>query len=141
MSILSEKLINSELSSRAKGLCERLNLLTIRDLIEKDPVDFKRQPNIGKTTLQEVNQFIEQKKIDLIIGGDLSCADKSLADFHWSARVAEFYEQKKLITVHDIFKLPNFTLTSIPSLGEKSKYEIERFKQFFLQKQFEIPKN
>ena len=34
----------------------------------------------------------------------------------------------------------NFTLASIPSLGEKSKYEIERFKQFFLQKQFEIPK-
>ena len=63
MSILSEKLINSELSSRAKELCERLNILTIHDLIEKDPVDFKRQPNIGKTTLQEVNQFIEQKRL------------------------------------------------------------------------------
>src|SRR5207245_857595 len=111
-------------------------------LAMKSEEDMLEIPNFGKTSLQEIKEFLAGKGLSFSTGkggapapaappaapgiASPDVAAKPLAEFEWSGRIRKVFERMGIATVGDLLKKTEADLQKSKNLGVTSLKEIRR---------------
>ncbi len=143
--VLTQPLAEISCSPRVRTALQRLNILTLGDLVAKTEEEFLGLPNFGRTSLREVRELLTARGLNLKAGegaaapeepaavvavpGEIPSGDvpgRSLLEFEWSGRIRKVFEKMNVTTVGDLLKITESDLLKSKNLGMTSIKEIRK---------------
>ncbi len=150
--ILRTPITDFELSVRARNCLNKMNILTLGDLVRKTEVELLSYKNFGETSLLEIKEILGSKGLRLGMGKEeavqsielhrkryvgvenAEAMNRPVSDLELSIRARRTVEALGCLTLGDIVQhseeemlgMPNFGQTSLQELRDKlSQYELK----------------
>jgi DNA-directed RNA polymerase subunit alpha len=134
--LLAQPLAEFNWSRRVREAFAKLGVSTVGELASKSEEELMEVPNFGKTSLNEVKEFLAARGLSLAYsersGGHVttialeeSVFDRALSDIQWSERAEEFFRARGLNTVGDLARLTAKEITAHEGAGPALLREIE----------------
>ena len=143
--ILRTPITDFELSVRARNCLNKMNILSLGDLVRKTEAELLSYKNFGETSLNEIKEILGSKGLRLGMGKDeavqsidmhrkryvnvenAEAMNKPISDLELSIRARRTVEALGCLTLGDIVQhsedellgMPNFGQTSLQELREK----------------------
>lgn len=108
---LGQPLVDFSFSRRSREALAKLGLVTVGDLAAKSEEELLEVPNFGKTSLDEIKEFLTQRNLTLAYGDGGPAAapavaasplQKPLDEMEFSSRVKRTLEAHEVATVGDL---------------------------------------
>jgi len=149
--ILRTPITDFELSVRARNCLNKMNILTLGDLVEQTEAELLAYKNFGETSLNEIKEILGSKGLRLGMARDEAVAsvdvgrnryagmenadalNRPLSDLELSIRARRTVETLGCLTLGDIVQHSEEELLGMPNFGQTSLIELrERLEQFGL---------
>lgn len=142
--ILRTPITDFELSVRARNCLNKMNILTLGDLVRRTEQELLSYKNFGETSLNEIKQILASKNLRLgmahheavasieasvrpkATGENADVLNKSIADLDLSIRARRAVENLGCMTVGDVTQHAEDELLSMPNFGQTSLAELKR---------------
>jgi DNA-directed RNA polymerase subunit alpha len=143
--VLGQPVAEIAFSPRVRNALQKLNVVTLGDLVQRSEEEMLALPNFGRTSLREVKEFLSSKGLAITSGGG-AIADvpeeaaapepgapagteilqKNLADLEWSGRIRKVFEKLGVVTISDLLQRTEKDLLKSKNLGQTSIKEIRK---------------
>jgi DNA-directed RNA polymerase subunit alpha len=149
--ILRTPITDFELSVRARNCLNKMNILTLGDLVKQTETELLAYKNFGETSLNEIKEILGSKGLRLGMARDEAVAsvdvgrnrysgmenadalNRPLADLELSIRARRTVETLACLTLGDIIQHSEEELLGMPNFGQTSLIELrERLDLFGL---------
>jgi DNA-directed RNA polymerase subunit alpha len=143
--ILRIPITDFELSVRARNCLNKMNIMTLGDLVKKTEQELLSYKNFGETSLNEIKEILGSKGLRLgmareeavmsiestqqryTTGENIEAMNRPIADLELSIRARRTVEGLGCLTLGDVIQhtedellgMPNFGVTSLQELKEK----------------------
>ncbi len=142
--ILRTPITDFELSVRARNCLNKMNILTLGDLVRRTEQELLSYKNFGETSLNEIKQILGSKNLRLgmqhheavasieaaarpkATGENAELLNKPIAELDLSIRARRAVENLGCLTVGDIQQHAEEELLSMPNFGQTSLSELKR---------------
>lgn len=142
--ILRTPITDFELSVRARNCLNKMNILTLGDLVRRTEQELLSYKNFGETSLNEIKQILASKNLRLgmahheavasieaavrpkATGENADVLNKPIADLDLSIRARRAVENLGCMTVGDVTQHAEDELLSMPNFGQTSLAELKR---------------
>jgi DNA-directed RNA polymerase subunit alpha len=142
--ILRTPITDFELSVRARNCLNKMNILTLGDLVRRTEQELLSYKNFGETSLNEIKQILGSKNLRLgmqhheavasieaagrpkATGENAELLNKPIADLDLSIRARRAVENLGCLTIGDIQQHAEEELLSMPNFGQTSLAELKR---------------
>jgi DNA-directed RNA polymerase subunit alpha len=142
--ILRTPITDFELSVRARNCLNKMNIVTLGDLVKQTEQELLSYKNFGETSLNEIKEILASKNLRLgmeheeavasieaaarprATGENAEVLNKPIADLDLSIRARRTVEALGCLTVGDIIQHNDDELLSMPNFGVTSLQELKR---------------
>jgi len=142
--ILRTPITDFELSVRARNCLNKMNIVTLGDLVRQTEQELLAYKNFGETSLTEIKEILSSKNLRLgmaheeavasieaatrprATGENAEVLNKPLADLDLSIRARRTVENLGCLTIGDIIQHSEDELLSMPNFGVTSLQELKR---------------
>ncbi|MCC6406639.1 MAG: RNA polymerase subunit sigma [Planctomycetes bacterium] len=142
--ILRTPITDFELSVRARNCLNKMNILTLGDLVRRTEQELLSYKNFGETSLNEIKQILSSKNLRLgmahheavasieaavrpkATGENADVLNRPVADLDLSIRARRAVENLGCMTVGDVIQHGEDELLSMPNFGQTSLAELKR---------------
>jgi DNA-directed RNA polymerase subunit alpha len=142
--ILRTPITDFELSVRARNCLNKMNILTLGDLVKQTEQELLSYKNFGETSLNEIKEILNSKNLRLgmaheeavasieashrpkATGENAELMNKAITDLELSIRARRTVEALGALTVGEILKHSDEELLSMPNFGVTSLQELKR---------------
>ena len=143
--ILRTPITDFELSVRARNCLNKMNIVTLGDLVKLTEQELLSYKNFGETSLNEIKEILTSKNLRLgmkheeavasvetttqrthATGENAEALNRPLADLDLSIRARRTVENLGCLTVGDVVQHSEEELLSMPNFGVTSLQELKR---------------
>lgn len=142
--VLAQPVAEIAFSPRVRNALQKLNVVTLGDLVQKSEEEMLALPNFGRTSLREVKEFLSSKGLAISAGVGVPAApeepaapapgapagteilQKNLSEMEWSGRIRKVFEKLGLVTISDLMQRTEKDLLKSKNLGQTSIKEIRK---------------
>jgi DNA-directed RNA polymerase subunit alpha len=142
--ILRTPITDFELSVRARNCLNKMNILTLGDLVRRTEQELLSYKNFGETSLNEIKQILGSKNLRLgmahheavasieaavrpmATGENADMLNKPISELDLSIRARRAVENLGCLTVGDVAHHAEEELLSMPNFGQTSLAELKR---------------
>ena len=142
--ILRTPITDFELSVRARNCLNKMNIVTLGDLVRQTEQELLAYKNFGETSLNEIKEILASKNLRLGMAHDEAVAsieaasrpratgenaevlNKPVSDLDLSIRARRTVENLGCLTIGDIIQHSEDELLSMPNFGVTSLQELKR---------------
>jgi DNA-directed RNA polymerase subunit alpha len=141
--ILRIPITDFELSVRARNCLNKMNILTLGDLVKKSEQELLSYKNFGETSLQEIKDILGSKGLRLgmareearmmiessnrryVTGDNVEAMNKAIQELELSIRARRTVEALGCLTLGDIVQHSEDELLGMPNFGHTSLQELK----------------
>jgi DNA-directed RNA polymerase subunit alpha len=142
--ILRTPITDFELSVRARNCLNKMNIVTLGDLVRQTEQELLAYKNFGETSLNEIKEILASKNLRLGLaheeavasieaatrpratGENAEVLNKPVSDLDLSIRARRTVENLGCLTIGDILQHSEDELLSMPNFGVTSLQELKR---------------
>jgi len=142
--ILRTPITDFELSVRARNCLNKMDIVTLGDLVKLTEAELLSYKNFGETSLNEIKEILQSKNLRLgmnhseavasieamsrprATGENADVLNKPISDLDLSIRARRTVENVGCLTVGDIIQHAEEELLSMPNFGVTSLQELKR---------------